>query len=176
MEPQTKLIALKTKLAIDGCCEFALAGCCMEPLLFEGDAIKVARTDDFVVGAIYGYVSPDGNLYAHRLVVKHDDELALKGDRSNRQEVVGCSTVLGRVAHVKLQGSDRWCPMASNDCIAKISAFLSRNMYHGPEKSACKIVLNAERLKRRLCRHCLMAINRRVRNRLIRQSGFDGAG
>ena len=145
----------------------ALTGMCMEPLLREGDEALVRQQDDIGIGSICAFRDVDGSLNVHRVIAVDGSTVTLKGDKSNKREMVERSHVLGIVDSVRLCGMQDWREIPAGPARRYISAQFSKRIYHDATVMRSGTVAKASRLYRRFFRHALMAFNRRARARML---------
>ncbi|MBX9035130.1 S24/S26 family peptidase [Gordonibacter massiliensis (ex Traore et al. 2017)] len=162
-----ELIALKARLEKSGSITVALTGMCMEPLLREGDEAFVRPQDKIGIGSICAFQDADGSLNVHRVIAVDGTTVTLKGDKSNKREVVDRSHVLGVVGSVRLCGVQGWREMPAGPARRYISAQFSKRIYHDTAIVRSAPAAKAARLYRRFFRHALMAFNRQARARML---------
>ena len=85
--------------------QIAVRGSCMEPLLLDGDRVRVAplRTPA-VVGLLVLARDTGGQLVCHRVLAQEGSRLSLAGDRSYRVEQHDASTLYGQVMAAERSG------------------------------------------------------------------------
>lgn len=163
-----KLIAFKARLTNSGSMSVMLTGTCMEPLLFEGDEALICPQESICVGDICAFKDSDGSLATHRIISIVGSEVTLKGDKSNKREVVDQSCIIGTVDFVRLSGRQGWQEIPSSLARRCFSAQLSKRIYHDTSVAHYAPVAKAARLRRRFFRHVLMALNRQARSLMIK--------
>ena len=80
----------------------------MDPLFLAGDCAKIHDTQKAIIGGIYLFQLPTGEVAAHRLIGREGGKLMMKGDRSRGFEIIPSTDLLGEVTHVKLLGTKDW--------------------------------------------------------------------
>ena len=83
--------------------DITVVGVSMEPVLYEGDIIRLQPQEDYedyLVGDILVFNYNDDELLAHRLLQKKDGLFYCKGDNCYRLEEVTPAQIIGRVTHI----------------------------------------------------------------------------
>ena len=75
-------------------------GTSMEPVLKDGDVIKVKPCNNYEIGDIIVFLYKNNALLVHRLIKKRNKILLCKGDNSFRLEEVEEEYVLGKVISI----------------------------------------------------------------------------
>ncbi len=166
-----KLIALKAKLTNSGSIMVSLTGTCMEPLLFEGDEALVRPLhpqEDVCVGDICVFKDADGSLASHRVVSVFESKVMLKGDKSNKAEMISRSHIIGTVGSVRLLNRQYWQKIPGGIARRHLSAQLSKRIYHNTAIAHPAPIAKAARLRRRFFRHALMALNQQARSLMVK--------
>lgn len=126
-----------------------LTGRCMSPLLREGDEAEVVSAGKFSLGKLYLFELQSGDIAVHRLIGIFNEELLLKGDRSQGFDVVSRAAVIGEVKAVRLNGKSKWFELYRIESIQKLIATLSekhmidKNNYKNTFWSRCMRELSA---------------------------------
>ena len=77
--------------------EITVTGISMQPLMREGDTVTVQSQGEYEVGDILVFNYKQGELLAHRLLLKKDGKYFCKGDNSFRIEDVTIERIVGKV-------------------------------------------------------------------------------
>lgn len=99
-------LLIKSKGSID----ISVKGHSMQPTLYEGDIITIAKCDDYNVGDILVFGYKDDTLITHRLIKKTEYYLC-KGDNAFRIEDITFSQIIGKVVRInstEVIGWEHW--------------------------------------------------------------------
>ena len=122
-----KTIAVKAILKKNKETTIPLGGRCMDPLFLAGDCAKIYDTQKAIIGGIYLFQLPSGELAVHRLIGREGGKLMMKGDRSRGFEIIPSTDLLGEVTHVKLLGTKGWICIQRAP-LSKIISFFSKKI------------------------------------------------
>ena len=80
--------------------DIAVTGTSMEPVLYEGDIIRLQPQEDYQAGDILVFNYNDNELLTHRLLLKKGGRFFCKGDNCYRLENVSPAQIIGKVTHI----------------------------------------------------------------------------
>lgn len=119
-------IAVKAKIKKNAKVELRLTGRCMDPLLCAGDIAEVIDAEEYCVGNLYLFTLANGALAVHRLVLINKDLLLMKGDRTQKYEIISKRDIIGVVNRVILKGKHNWCVITPGKVSKRVVPWASR--------------------------------------------------
>ncbi|MBQ8388601.1 MAG: PqqD family peptide modification chaperone [Clostridia bacterium] len=106
---------LSARLAAGYSADITVVGISMEPLLKEGDIIRIEKASNYVIGDILVFTYK-GELLVHRLIKAEKNKFFCKGDNSFRLEDIEKEGILGKVTLLngeELPPMPEWLPALS---------------------------------------------------------------
>jgi len=97
MNNQTILTLLKFQLMNKKSVEITVAGSSMNPVLKDGDRIRIEHRDSYAIGDILVFSYKNQELLVHRLLQIKEGKYFCKGDNSMRLEDIAEDQILGVV-------------------------------------------------------------------------------
>lgn len=97
MNNQTILTLLKFQLMNKKSVEITVAGSSMNPVLKDGDRIRIEHRDSYAIGDILVFSYKNQELLVHRLLQIKEGKYFCKGDNSMRLEDIAEDQILGAV-------------------------------------------------------------------------------
>lgn len=98
MEDKIKL--LKTLIAVNGFAEITISGVSMNPVIHDGQIVRIEKCDEYKIGDILVYGYKNEGLLAHRLLKisdKFGGRYFCKGDNSLRLEDISFDGIIGKI-------------------------------------------------------------------------------
>lgn len=97
MNNQTIITFLKLQLMSKGSVEISIAGNSMNPVLNDGDCIRIEHRDSYAIGDILVFSYKKQGLLVHRLLQIKEEKYFCKGDNSMRLEDITEDQIIGAV-------------------------------------------------------------------------------
>jgi len=145
-------VLLRHILRFRGEAVITLTGISMEPLLREGDRIRIVKSE-YKIGDILVFPYKNNTLLAHRLVGERAGRLLCKGDNAFRVEDIEPDAVLGKVTAVLLSEEWREIPSIPPEIIAmslELGQRFRKNAYNA-ERTATESLYAEFRQKLSAC-------------------------
>lgn len=98
------LIDIKSKLISQafselGRLEISVTGDSMEPVLEDGETIKVIKPQDIKIGDIVWFIDDEGIMGLHRVISMNDKYVELLGDNADIVDRVSIDHILGKMLY-----------------------------------------------------------------------------
>ena len=103
MNNQTILTLLKFQLMNKKSVEITVAGSSMNPVLKDGDRIRIEHRDSYAIGDILVFSYKNQELLVHRLLQIKEGKYFCKGDNSMRLEDIAEDQILAAVENIRIQ-------------------------------------------------------------------------
>lgn len=143
----SRRLAIEARLRATREIEITLKGHCMEPLLLEGDAVKVAPLSRVSSGDICLVALPDGQIALHRILSVRNSTVFAKGDFSGKKDVLDREAVIGIATELKPRDCALWISLNEGFASRRVSAFLSNRL---SKRCSTKGAMLLARLTRRI--------------------------